>query len=399
MGEILLAQPLSTAWLAWLSAFISVAVLTTLFSVDYTRKERVTGQLALDKGLVKIYTPPVTGVVTKKLVKEGDKVEAGQVLFVISIERVSSSRGDTQAEMLRQILERKKHFKQEREKQAQVSQRDEIALSQRIKFLSQEISLLTQEIETQGKRLRLNHATLARNKELLKQEFVSPARVDELEQDVLDQQLKQQSAERNLTMMRKEQNQLRSDLENLPLTMQNRLSEFDRQILALDQEVTDSESRRELVVNAPQAGQITTILVDVGQTVLSDKPLAALLPNNATLQANLYLPSRAYGFVEKNMDVMLRYPAYPYQKFGQYGGKVLEIGRTALAVDELRTIGQVSTEPFYRVLVALDAQSVQAYGKPIALQNGLQVEADIMIDTRKLYEWILEPLYSVTGKL
>ena len=77
MGEIQLAQPLSTAWLAWLSLLISAAVVVALFTVDYTRKERVTGQLSLDTGLVKIYGPSTIGVVVKKLVKEGATVVAG----------------------------------------------------------------------------------------------------------------------------------------------------------------------------------------------------------------------------------------------------------------------------------------------------------------------------------
>jgi membrane fusion protein len=398
MGEILLAQPLSTVWLAWLSVLISATVATALFTVSYTRKERVTGQLTLDKGLVKIYTPPISGIVTKKLIQEGDKVVPGQALFAISIDRVSSSRGDTQAEILRKIDERKKHIQDERDKQMQILQRDELTLGQRLVFLKQEINMLTQEIATMGQRLRLNKGTLARNKELLKQEYVSAARVDEFEQEVLDQQLKQQVAERNLSMILKEQNQVQSDLANLPLTMQNKRSEFDRLILALEQETTDSESRRELVINAPQAGQVTTILVEVGQTTQPDKPLASLLPNNAKLLATLYLPSRAYGFIEKNLIVLLRYPAYPYQKFGQYSGKVLEVGRSALTADELAATGQTRTEQLYRVLVSLENQSIQAYGRPIKLQDGTQVEADILIDTRKLYEWALEPLYSVTGK-
>lgn len=399
MGEILLAQPLSTAWLAWVSILMAICVATGLYAIDYTRKERVTGNLVLDKGLVKIYAPPVVGVVTRRLVRDGEKVEAGQVLFVVSLERASSARGDTQAELLRQMAQRKTHLVQERDKQAKVLQRDEAALTQRLVFLSQEIALLTQEIETQNKRQSLNQTSLSRNQELVKENFVSPARMDELQQELLDQQLRMQVAQRNLTEMRKQQNQLQNDLASLPLTMQNRLSEYDRQILVLEQETTDSESRRELTVNAPQAGLLTTVLVDVGQTVTADKPLAALLPNNAKLQANLYLPSRAYGFVLKDMEVLLRYPAYPYQKFGQYAGRVSEIGRTALVGDELRAVGQVNNEPFYRVTVLLDSQWVMAYGKPIVLQDGLQVEADILIDTRKLYEWVLEPLYSVTGKL
>jgi membrane fusion protein len=413
MGEILLAQPLSTAYLAWLSVLLSAAVISALFMVDYTRKERVTGQLSLDKGIVKIYAPPVTGVVTQKLVKDGDLVVAGQALFVISVERASSAGGDTQAQILRQIAQRRQHLMEEREKISRVMLQDETALQQRITFLrqrivflEQEIKQLVQEMETQTKRYRLSQTALARSRELLRQEFVSQARVDELEQDTLDQQQKLQNAERQQTMQQKDLTQFKSDLStwqsdlrNMPLTRQNRLSEVDRQLLALDQETADTESKRELVVNAPQAGQVTTILFEVGQTMQADKPLGALLPSHAKLQAYIYLPSRAYGFIEKNQAVLMRYPAYPYQKFGQYGGKVLEVGRTALSIDELKAAGQVTNEPFYRVVVELESQTVQAYGKPVALQDGLQVEADILIDTRKLYEWVLEPLYSVTGKL
>jgi membrane fusion protein len=413
MGEILLAQPLSTSYLAWLSVLLCAAVITALFTVDYTRKERVTGQLTLDKGMVKIYAPPVTGVVTQKLVKEGDTVLAGQALFAISVERASSTGGDTQAQIVRQIAQRRQHLSDEREKINRVMMQDEVALQQRIAFLrqrivflEQEIKQLVQEIDTQTKRYRLSQSALARSRELLKQDFVSQARVDELEQDTLDQQQKLQNAQRQQTMQQKDLTQFnsdlstwQSDLRNMPLTRQNRLSEVDRQLLALDQETVDTESKRELVVNAPQAGQVTTILFEVGQTVQAEKPLAALLPSHSKLQASIYLPSRAYGFIEKNQAVLMRYPAYPYQKFGQYGGKVLEVGRTALSIDELKAAGQVMNEPFYRVLVELESQSIQAYGKPITLQDGLQVEADILIDTRKLYEWVLEPLYSVTGKL
>jgi hypothetical protein len=48
----------------------------------------------------------------------------------------------------------------------------------------------------------------------------------------------------------------------------------------------------------------------------------------------------------------------------------------------------------YRVLVILDQQSIRAYGKPMSLHAGLEVQADVFQERRKLYEWMLEPLYS-----
>jgi membrane fusion protein len=58
-----------------------------------------------------------------------------------------------------------------------------------------------------------------------------------------------------------------------------------------------------------------------------------------------------------------------------------------------------NAEPYYRVLVALDEQSIIAYGKQEPLRPGMRLDADILGERRKLYEWVLEPLYSLRGKM
>jgi membrane fusion protein len=57
------------------------------------------------------------------------------------------------------------------------------------------------------------------------------------------------------------------------------------------------------------------------------------------------------------------------------------------------------SEPLYRITVQLSAQTVTAYGMSRALQAGMLVDADVLQEKRHLYEWVLEPLYSLTGKL
>jgi membrane fusion protein len=61
--------------------------------------------------------------------------------------------------------------------------------------------------------------------------------------------------------------------------------------------------------------------------------------------------------------------------------------------------GTVGSEPLYRITVNLAAQAVTAYGQPQMLQAGMSLDADILQERRRLYEWVLEPLYSLTGKL
>ncbi|MGF6331990.1 multidrug efflux pump subunit AcrA (membrane-fusion protein) [Pseudomonas sp. BS3782 TE3695] len=131
----------------------------------------------------------------------------------------------------------------------------------------------------------------------------------------------------------------------------------------------------------------------------------SIVPANSRLQAELYAPSKAIGFVRTGDPVMVRYQAYPYQKFGQHRGNVLSISKATMSAAELASMtGSVpglglSGEQIYRIRVDVEAQSVLAYGKPRPLQTGMLVEADILHETRRLYEWVLEPLYSLTGKL
>jgi membrane fusion protein len=53
----------------------------------------------------------------------------------------------------------------------------------------------------------------------------------------------------------------------------------------------------------------------------------------------------------------------------------------------------------YRITVRLSKQEIKTYGRPQALQAGMLLDADILQETRSLYEWVLEPLFSLSGKL
>ena len=55
-------------------------------------------------------------------------------------------------------------------------------------------------------------------------------------------------------------------------------------------------------------------------------------------------------------------------------------------------------EPAYRIIVTLAAQTATAYGEKVALQSGMRLDADVLIETRRIYEWVLDPLYSLTGR-
>ena len=56
-------------------------------------------------------------------------------------------------------------------------------------------------------------------------------------------------------------------------------------------------------------------------------------------------------------------------------------------------------EPFYRVTVKLAAQQVETAAMKFPLQAGMQLDADLSLERRRLIEWAIEPLQSVTKRM
>jgi membrane fusion protein len=97
--------------------------------------------------------------------------------------------------------------------------------------------------------------------------------------------------------------------------------------------------------------------------------------------------------------VQLRYLAYPHQKFGSHRARVIAVSSTPLLPGEMGfTPPDGTREPLYRIKAALAAQDIVAYGRSERLQPGMQVEADILLDRRRLIEWIFDPLFSLAGR-
>src|SRR5205085_2426517 len=109
-----------------------------------------------------------------------------------------------------------------------------------------------------------------------------------------------------------------AEMNDRPLELQQEIGAIDRGTAELDQQSTETETRRELVVAAPQDGIVTAIQTEKGATANTTVPLLTLVPKDSRLVAHLYGTSRAVGFVQVGQRVSLRYQAYPYQRFGRH---------------------------------------------------------------------------------
>ncbi len=400
LGEIVLIRPLSFSFLTALAAVLAAIVVLFLCWGTYTKRSTVSGQLVPDAGLVKVYAQQ-PGVVLEKRVAEGQRVQRGEVLYVLSSER-QGSQGDVQAGISRQVQSRQRSLQDELGKTRLLQQEEREALLHKIDGLLAEVAKLDGQVDGQRNRVKLAEDTLTRYQGLLAQDFIAREQVQQRQEEWLDQRARLQGLERERIAVGRELAAQRNELSGLSLKHQNQLAAIERSIAGTSQELAESEAKRSLLVTAPEGGTVTAGVAEVGQTVEPGKPLISVVPVGARMQAHLYAPSRAMGFVKPGDAVLLRYQAYPYQKFGHARGRVLQVARTALPSQELAGVAGSQPgggEPVYRITVELARQSIRAYGKPQPLQAGMLLEADVLQDTRRLYEWVLEPLYSLTGKL
>lgn len=404
LGEIVLIRPVSFAVLTLIAGLFAAMVVTFFLYGSYTKRITVPGQLVPFSGQLKIHAPQY-GLILERFVEEGQLIRRGAPLLRVSSERYAGDSRPVHADVSDQLILRQRSLNDELEKKQQLQSEERQSLQSKLESLRRQLGTLAQQTASQERLVKLASNAADRYQGLMDKGYISMDQLQQRQSELLGQHQTLQGLARETTVLNQQLVEARHELAGLSALHENQLASIQRSLSGIQQELIESEAERALVITAPQDGVVTAILVEPGQTVDSSRVLMSIVPANSHLQAELYAPSKAIGFIHAGDPVRVRYQAYPYQKFGQHNGSVISISKATLSAIELATMtGSVpglglEGEQIYRIRVDIEAQSVLAYGKPRPLQTGMLVEADILQETRRLYEWVLEPLYSLTGKL
>lgn len=397
MGDVFAVKTLSLSWLTLVFLLQAVPLVCFICWGEYTRKAQVSGFLAPTQGLLKIYTPQA-GRVVESRVSEGKKVEEGDILFVLSAEQSSLETPDAQAAAIKQIRQRRDSVLGDLEKQDALQQITRRDLQAREKTLTDELTQLNREIDLRQQRLESAGILLTKYQDLLKQHYVAEIQVREKQDEVLAQSGDIQTLKRNSLSLERDLQAVKTELAATHFKFAQQRAELERSISTLEQQLTEYEAKRSIVITAPSAGTVTAILAQNGQMLSPNMPMLSIVPDGAQLQAHLLVPSRSIGFINPGQQVALRYQAFPYQRFGSYSGTVVDVAQSLINPDEADFPVKLQ-EPAYRVVVSLPQQKVMAYRQAMPLQPGMLLDADIKLEHRRLIDWVFDPLYSLTGRL
>lgn len=398
LGRILLIQPPSFLFLTGCALALACALGAFFATGQYTRKARLEGIVAPELGLVRIVAQQ-SGIVKGVSVAEGERVERDAPIMVLGDGRESASREAIGSAVSERLQQREQALRRERAATSAVAATERQALAERVRGLAHELHLVDVEIATQRERLALASRGVDRARRLEEIGFLSAAAADRERDGGMEQRSRLQSLERSRLALERDLETARLDESASLSRAAAQAATLDRQRASLEQERLEHGLQYRAAIVAPAAGTIATVLVEPGQMVVPGTPLATLIPRGSKLEVQLFAPSRSIGFVHPGQEVRVRYLAYPHQKFGSYGARVAAVSRNALSAAELGFVPpDGSREPLYRIKAALDSQEILAYGKPQPLKAGMQVEADVLLDRRRLIEWIFEPLLALAGR-
>jgi membrane fusion protein len=397
LGEATIARPVPAWVFTVLAAGIAVLLIAVALWGQYTRRERVEGYIALDTGAARVSFPDA-GRVIELLIKEGDEVKPGDEMARISLDRSVGSGASTSEAVAQEMSARRAMLEKEQSQWRELGTQQIEQVRRRVKDLDNELTQIDREMKLQEVRIGSAKEQLARYRGLAgEKQFVSEALVKQKQDEVTDQEIRLQTLRRQRAQVERDLAGAKLEEPSIALRSRTQVEQVSRQMSELREGLAQVEARRETVIRAPMAGVVTNIAVNRGQSISADAPLAMVLPKGSGMHVELLVPTRAIGFVKPGQEVVLRYDAFPYERFGQYRGVVSDISRNVWSPGD--RIGPLSArEPVYRVDVKLDKQSVRALDQEFTLRPGMLVNADLLLEKRTLLEWIFEPVLQLKGR-
>ena len=409
MGKALLIKGYS-AWFVFLLSivFIIVLVLAVIFGT-YTRRINVPGEITTQPRAINLFSTQ-QGFIINSHVKVGDKVKKGDPIYELDVSQTTQL-GNVTQKTIESINNQIKNISEIIETLKENKQITLNALKQQIdeynKF-HQDSLLLVKNAEKGMSEMYESMQNYAdyQKKGLINNEQFNNQRYLYYQQQNSYQFLQNQIIQENLSII-----QLNSELVTKIADFDNKISEYQFQLNALQRQLTEVNAKGTLIVSAPSDGRIESLSVTEGQMVKTDDSLAQLIPANTdSYNLVLWAPNESVPYISINDKINIRYEAYPYQRFGQFSGKIMSISNVPASSQEMSTYSSsplsrnnINYQAYYKVIVSLDKQQMVKFNNKIKLTNGMKADITLFLEKRPIYQWMLSPFYdiqkSITGPI
>lgn len=402
--------------IAWtIMIFITLAVAWATFgTIDIMAV--ASGKL-IPSGQVKVVQPLSSGTVKAIHVREGMRVEEGQVLVELDntqveaeLERIAAelavARMDvarTQALADNPLMPLEAFVPPSGAKAGLVAAHRDMLVASADAYAAR-LSAVQSTLEEREAQLEAVRANLGRMRETLpvvqreaaaRKQLVDKGVAPKLSYGQYERQLidyrsgitaeekKAEALQASINAAQDQMNEIMSAQRNQTL---NELALARRRVDSFEQEIVKLKRQSaEQVLTAPVDGIVQQLMVHtVGGVVSPAEHLMVIVPNTRELMAEVMIPNKDIGFVYAGQDAVIKLETFLFTRYGVIDGRVENVSPDAITDQNLGLV--------YAARVSLDKTSMMVDGREVRLSPGMAATVEVKIGKRRIIEFILSPL-------
>ncbi|WP_148862812.1 HlyD family efflux transporter periplasmic adaptor subunit [Marinobacter fonticola] len=375
MVSIFDTAPRRSRALLWLCLIVLASFVTWASWAELDEVTRGEGRI-IPSGRLQHIQSLEGGIVERLYVREGDRVEPGELLVKLRDTRFRSSFLETR-EQIRHLQASIARLDAEVMGAENISFPPETDLSEALKGAERDLfearrDKLNEKIHTLKNQQRLAEKQLALLQPLVEKKAVSEMEyigvqkeVASLKGDILD--LSRAYSQESYTELAKKKGEL-ARLEQVLLQRQDQLR------------------RTEIV--SPVRGEVNNIAVTTqGGVIQPGEIILDIIPTDDHLLVETRIKPQDVAFLAPGMRAIVKLTAYDYTLYGALDGEVLKISADAMEEETPR-----GKELFYEVIVATEAESLQSASGALPLKPGMVADVEILNGKRSVLSYLLNPV-------
>lgn len=362
----------------------------------------------IPNGEIKILKPLESGVVSKILVKEGDKVLKGDTLMSIdpSVTTVNLQTKENELNNLNMSIVRLRALGNESNltnEELNLLSNSELNLFlnqknsydnsiNQYKFSIEELSFNIE--SSKDEIIRLNNL-LNKNKNRLNRlervkDIISLKEYDELQKEVYDLTSKLNIAKNNKTAAI---NKLNATKEELEVFKQNSKGKFLDELIAKQKEANLIKAEinaylfqnKQQLIKSPVDGYVGKLLVNTESGVVnSGEALITIIPANEPLIIKATTLNKDIGFLKEGQKVAIKIDTFNFQKYGKLDGELIHIANDAIEDEKLGIVYEIKVKPL-KTTLNID-------GEIKNIEPGMSVIAEVKVGKRRVIELFIYPI-------
>ena len=422
--EVTETPPSPTGRLVMWSILILLVVALLWAFLGHINEVAVANGKVIPSGQTKTVQVKNKGIVKEILVEEGDMVQEGDTLVVLDptttsadydslkkraayykldIQRLTAELSgesftpeeDPDLESHDLAAELALYQSRTSDHKTQHQSRQDIIDQKRAKLLSTQTTY-----EKYNEGLKISREKEKRLLMLREENAISEFQLLEQQRETIEYEKNAQAQLEEITSIQAEIAEAEQNLANVDASYQKdimtSLVEAKKEYYSVTESIkkADEDSRMATIV-APTSGKVYNLSIHtVGGIVTDAQPLMQIVPEDATLEFEVYADNKDIGFIRNGMIAEVKVETFNFQKFGIIDAEVTEISPDA--VNEPSDVEK--NKKFKLFLRPTNRKTVDVFGEDVPLAVGMNVSAEIKIKEKRIVDFFLDPFRRYTSE-